>query len=124
MILTELHRTEIFSDFQTSVKLGIILSAPLLLFPTKRNEGPSQEVLQEIVLTLSARLIDTTYQKAALRSLMKIREIVGQKEFDSYFETVDKKMKKNFEILCQAYEIIKERVLNGKVENDGDITKT
>lgn len=45
------------------------------------------------------------HQEAVLKSLMKIRDAVGDEEFESYLADYDDSMKKNIEILSKIYNI-------------------
>ncbi|XP_014210099.1 stress response protein nst1-like [Copidosoma floridanum] len=51
------------------------------------------------------RLVQVVHQEAALKSLAKIRDTVGEEEFGKYLTEVDESMKRNFELLCEIYGI-------------------
>ena len=85
--------------------MGVILSTPLLLFPSKGIPPPSVQVLKEATQALASHLIQVTHQEAALKSLIKIRETVGAREFDTYLQDIDNKIKCDFETLCDVYKV-------------------
>ncbi|XP_051165432.1 uncharacterized protein LOC127284162 isoform X2 [Leptopilina boulardi] len=100
-----LNRPNALDNFQTNVTIGVLLSIPLLLFPSKEISRPSNEILKEATHSLLSHLIQITHQEAALKSLIKIREFVGVEEFEFYLQGTDNKIKNDFETLCDIYRI-------------------
>lgn len=115
-----LNRPNTLDNFQTNVTIGVLLSIPLLLFPSKGISRPSTQILKEATHALLSHLIQVTHQEAALKSLIKIREFVGTKEFDFYLQGIDNQVKNDFETLCDIYRI----KLNGNSKSDEDIRNT
>ncbi|XP_015601159.1 uncharacterized protein LOC107270564 isoform X2 [Cephus cinctus] len=106
IILNEgLNRPDALDNFQTNVTMGIILSVPSLLFPSASSPRPSTRVLKETTAALAARLVQVTHQEAALRSLVKIREAIGAEELDSYLLEYNPKVKRDFYVLCEVYDM-------------------
>jgi len=83
----------------------VILSAPLLLFPSSNSPPPTAQILKDATIAFASRLVQAPHQEAVLKSLMKIRDIVGEKEFGSYLVDYDDKLKKNIDVLSKIYNI-------------------
>ncbi|XP_014468480.1 PREDICTED: uncharacterized protein LOC106741218 [Dinoponera quadriceps] len=100
-----LNRPDAHNPFQTNVTTGVILSAPLLLFPSSDSPAPASQVLKDATIAFASRLVQVPHQEAVLKSLMKIRDAVGKKEFESYLADYDDNMRRNIEILSKIYNI-------------------
>lgn len=100
-----MNRPDVLDDYQTSIATGVILSTPLLLFPSRSSTRPGSEVVRAATQALAMRLVQVTHQESALRSLAKIREAIGEDEFAGYLKEVDDSMKRNFDLLCDVYGI-------------------
>lgn len=100
-----LNRPDAHNPFQTNVTTGVILSAPLLLFPSSNSPPPTTQVLKDATIAFASRLVQVPHQEAVLKSLMKIRDAVGEKEFESYLADYDDKFKKNIDVLSKIYNI-------------------
>ncbi|XP_053595790.1 uncharacterized protein LOC103575564 isoform X1 [Microplitis demolitor] len=90
-------------DIQSHITLGVILSAPSLLFPSSRSIKPSRQSLKTVINALASRLSDINYQEIALKSLVKIRDVIGD-EFVSYLEDCPG-AKEDFDNLSQVYNV-------------------
>lgn len=134
-----LNRPDAHNPFQTNVTTGVILSAPLLLFPSSNSPPPTTQILKDATIAFAARLVQVPHQEAVLKSLMKIRDEVGDEEFESYLAEYDDKLKKNIDVLSKIYNIkpskrkrernraqnivkadSKERILNKSWDSDSD----
>ncbi|XP_025270604.1 uncharacterized protein LOC105251443 isoform X2 [Camponotus floridanus] len=134
-----LNRPDAHNPFQTNVTTGVILSAPLLLFPSSNSPPPTTQILKDATIAFAARLVQVPHQEAVLKSLMKIRDEVGDEEFESYLADYDDKLKKNIDVLSKIYNIkpskrkrernraqdivkadTKERTLNKSWDSDSD----
>ena len=100
-----LSRADALDSFQTNVSVGVILSTPSLLFPSSSSPRPSNQILSEAIAALATRLIQVTHQEAAIRSLVKIHEIIGHEEFNYYLNNLDINAKRDYEVLCDVYEL-------------------
>lgn len=100
-----MNRPDAHNPFQTNVTTGVILSAPLLLFPSSDSPAPTSQILKDATVAFASRLVQVPHQEAVLKSLMKIRDAVGEQEFDGYLADYDDNMKKNIEILSKIYNI-------------------
>lgn len=85
--------------------MGVILSVPSLLFPSSGSPRPPEGVLKFAINALASRLVQVTHQEAALRSLARIREIIGTEEFDSHMMDNNSNVKRDFEVLCDVYNV-------------------
>ncbi|KAL6256824.1 hypothetical protein P5V15_011763, partial [Pogonomyrmex californicus] len=100
-----LNRPDAHNPFQTNVTTGVILSAPLLLFPSSNSPSPPTQILKDVTIAFASRLVQVPHQEAVLKSLMKIRDTVGEQEFESYLADYDDKLKKNIDVLSKIYNI-------------------
>ncbi|KAL7286251.1 hypothetical protein TKK_0019429 [Trichogramma kaykai] len=89
---------------------GVLLSTPLLLFPSRSTGRPSSALVREATRTLAMHLVQVQHQEAALRSLVKIRDSCdddengdGLSEVDAYLRQIDESILRNFELLCDVY---------------------
>jgi hypothetical protein len=92
-----------------NVSMGVILSIPSLVSPLLSPANGivliSQTGLIHLVSALSKKLVQDTYQKQSLKSLVRIREMVGEARFDRFLEGFHPQCKKDFDILCQVYDV-------------------
>jgi hypothetical protein len=92
-----------------NIAMGVILSIPSLvsplLTPTNGIVLISQTGLIHLVSALSKKLVQDTYQEQSLRTLVRIREMVGEARFDRFLEGFHPQCKKDFDILCQVYDV-------------------
>ncbi|XP_011344178.2 uncharacterized protein LOC105283262 isoform X2 [Ooceraea biroi] len=100
-----LNRPDAHNPFQTNVTTGVILSAPLLLFPSSNSPPPTAQVLKDATIAFASRLVQVPHQEAVIKSLVKIRDMVGEEEFESYLADYDDKLKKNIDVLSKIYNI-------------------
>jgi len=105
------------------VTTGVILSAPLLLFPSSNSPPPTTQVLKDATIAFASRLVQVPHQEAVLKSLMKIRDAVGEEEFESYLVDYDDKFKKNIDVLSKIYNIKPSKKKQNK-NHTQDIMKT
>lgn len=73
------------------------------MFPSSRNIKPSRQSLKTVINALASRLGDIKYQEVALKSLVKIRDAIGD-EFVSYLEDCPG-AKEDFDNLSQVYNV-------------------
>lgn len=97
------------SAVKGNIAMGVILSIPSLVSPllTPKNGIVlvSQTGLVHLVSALSKKLVQDTYQEHSLKTLVRIREMVGEARFDRFLEGFHPQCKKDFDILCQAYDV-------------------
>lgn len=81
------------------VCIGVMLSIPSLLHTT--ISSPKQTfVLRAAIDALTVKMIQVTYQEIALKILVRIREMIGVREFSIY---IAHGAYKEFELLCNVY---------------------
>lgn len=100
-----MNRPDAHNPYQTNVTTGVILSAPLLLFPSSDSCPPTTQILKDATIAFASRLVQVAHQEAVLKSLMKIRDAVGEEEFEGYLADYDGNMKRNIEVLSKIYDI-------------------
>jgi len=92
-----------------NIAMGVILSIPSLvnplLTPTNGIVLISQTGLIHLVSALSKKLVQDTYQEQSVKTLVRIREMVGEARFDRFLEGFHPQCKKDFDILCQVYDV-------------------
>jgi len=97
------------SAVKGNIAIGVILSIPSLVSPllTPKNGIVlvSQTGLIHLVSALSKKLVQDTYQEQSLKTLVRIREMVGEARFDRFLEGFHPQCKTDFDILCQAYDV-------------------
>ena len=97
------------SAVKGNVPMGVILSIPSLVSPLLVPKNGivlvSQTGLIHLVSALSKKLVQDTYQEQSLKTLVRIREMVGEARFDRFLEGFHPQCKKDFDILCQVYDV-------------------
>lgn len=97
------------SAVKGNIAMGVILSIPSIVSPllTPKNGIVlvSQTGLIHLVSALSKKLVQDAYQEQSLKTLVRIREMVGEARFDRFLEGFHPQCKKDFDILCQAYDV-------------------
>ncbi|XP_044576396.1 uncharacterized protein LOC123259773 isoform X2 [Cotesia glomerata] len=114
-------------DTDSHITLGVILSAPSLVFPSSRNIKPSRQSLKTVINALASCLGDIKYQEVALKSLVKIRDAIGD-EFVSYLEDCPG-AKEDFDNLSQVYNVHSlpkrsKKVRKKRLKHDKPVQKT
>lgn len=109
IVVEGLEKQTLTSPAKGNVAMGVILSIPSLvsplLTPTNGIILISQTGLIHLVSALSKKLVQDTYQKQSLKTLVRIREMVGEARFDRFLEGFHPQCKKDFDILCQVYDV-------------------
>jgi hypothetical protein len=97
------------SAVKGNIAMGVILSIPSLVSPLLAPKNGivlvSQTGLIHLVSALSKKLVQDTYQEQSLKTLVRIREMVGEARFDRFLEGFHPQCKKDFDILCQVYDV-------------------
>lgn len=100
-----LEKNSINDKFQEDVTMGVILALPSLLQPSLGFLGSSSEAIISVIKALSSKLFQVVYQEVAIRSLIKLRELIGKKIFDDHMESLDSSVSENFNLLCNVYNL-------------------
>lgn len=107
-VLTEictkcLERTPLNDKTQEDITTSLILALPTLLLTVLRyTENPTQSI-SIVIKSLSSKLLQVSYQEIAMRSLLKIKEKIGEKEFESHIENLDPTLAQNFNLLNDVF---------------------
>lgn len=81
--------------------IGVILSIPSLIQPVLLTSKRSF-ILRTVFNVMENKMLQIQYQEIVLKVLMKIREMIGEREFDA---TLPILMKRDFELLCKVYQL-------------------
>lgn len=79
--------------------VGVMLSLPSLIQPTL-GTSKREYVLKSTIDALTRKMVQVTYQEVALKVLLRIREMVGAREFS---EHIAHGAYREFEMLCNVY---------------------
>lgn len=79
--------------------VGVMLSLPSLIQPTL-GTSKRDYVLKSTIDALTRKMVQVTYQEVALKVLLRIREMVGAREFS---EHIAHEAYREFEMLCNVY---------------------
>ncbi|XP_063376617.1 uncharacterized protein LOC134663986 [Cydia fagiglandana] len=92
------------ADFDTKVNVitGLILSIPSVMAILKRRH-PVLDTFP-IFQTLGDKLFDHVHRDVALRSLIKLRRVVGPRDYMIYLSRLEPKVQDKFRILCEVYD--------------------
>lgn len=88
-------------NFAGRLAVGVMLALPALIQPALMTVKRSF-ILRSVLLALSNKMIQITYQEVALKSIIKIRDMIGQRDFHDFMPY---NAKKEFEMHCNAYGI-------------------
>lgn len=87
--------------FTGRLAVGVMLALPSLIQQTL-SSSKRNYIIKHSLHALSSKMIQVTYQDVALKSLLKIREMIGHREFN---ELMPYKARKDFDLLCTVYGI-------------------
>lgn len=79
--------------------VGVMLSLPSLIQPTL-GTSKRDYILKSTIDALTRKMVQVTYQEVALKVLLRIREMVGAREFS---EHIAHGAYREFELLCNVY---------------------
>lgn len=79
--------------------IGAMLSMPSLVY-TSLETPKHVYVLRAVIDALTTKMVQVTYQEIALKMLLRIREMVGVREFSEY---IAHGAYREFELLCNVY---------------------
>lgn len=88
------------NKIQTNIVLGIILALPFLL-----SYKTHDEIIFYLINILLDKLVQITNQETIMTALFRIRELIGGKKFDKELIIHGEKTKKEFEMLCDIYNL-------------------
>ncbi|XP_015126438.1 uncharacterized protein LOC107048003 [Diachasma alloeum] len=105
LLRSGLSRQDPLDPLQISITQGLILSAPALLYPSATTPPPSYNLLSATITALAHHLIQINHQEAALKSLLKIRDIIGPDNFAVHLSELNPTALKDFQVLCEVYKV-------------------
>lgn len=79
--------------------IGAMLSMPSLVH-TSLGTPKQNYILRAVIDALTTKMVQVTYQEIALKMLLRIREMVGVREFSEY---IAHGAYREFELLCNVY---------------------
>lgn len=97
---------------RTNVVIGIIIALPFFL------QKVTHESLLYIIRALFEKMVQMTYQEVTLRSLVKIKDAIGDERFDEYIKySGTNSTRKDFDLLCEVYDVQKKNINETGIEN-------
>lgn len=89
-----------FSEqYDGRVCVGVMLSMPSLVY-TSLGTPKQNHIVRAAVQALSVKMLQVQYQEVALKVLLRIREMIGVREFS---EHIAHNAYRDFELLCNVY---------------------
>ncbi|XP_026810661.1 uncharacterized protein LOC113552145 isoform X2 [Rhopalosiphum maidis] len=93
---------------KSSLTVNVMECVPVVLQQIVKRNGERPIAIPtfvHLVTALSNKMVQATFQQAAVYCLDRVKEIVGRNKFDHYLETFHPIIKKDFEVLCEVYRI-------------------
>lgn len=88
-----------FEQFDSRVCVGVMLSMPSLVY-TSLGTPKQSFIVRAAIEALANKMVQVTYQEVALKVLLRIREMIGAREFS---EHIAHGAYRDFELLCNVY---------------------
>lgn len=85
--------------FDGRICVGVILSLPSLVY-TSLGTPKQNHIVRAVIEALTNKMIQVTFQEIALKVLLRIREMIGVREFS---EHIAHGAYRDFELLCNVY---------------------
>lgn len=96
--------------------VGVMLSLPSLVQPTL-STSKRHHLLKAAIAALCRKMVQVTYQEVALKVLIRIREMIGAREFSEHIAHADHR---EFELLCNVYGLPRSESLSAMNGGGGD----
>lgn len=87
------------SENGSRICIGVMLSLPSLVH-TAIGTPKQNYLLRAVIDALTTKMVQITYQEIALKALLRIRELIGGREFSEY---MNHSVYREFELLCNVY---------------------
>lgn len=94
-----LHQKKCFEEFDSRVCVGVMLSLPSIIY-TSLGTMKHDFIVRAAIEALSKKMIQASYQEIALKVLLRIREMIGVREFSAH---IAHGAYRDFELLCNVY---------------------
>lgn len=88
-----------FEQFEGRVCVGVMLSMPSLVY-TSLGTPKQKHIVRTVIQALTSKMVQVTYQEVALKVLLRIREMIGVREFS---EHIAHGAYRDFELMCNVY---------------------
>lgn len=88
-----------FESFSGRICVGVMLSLPSLVY-TSLGTAKQSYIVRAAINALTDKMIQVTYQEIALKVLLRIREMIGARDFSEY---IAHGAYRDFELLCNVY---------------------
>lgn len=88
-----------FEQFSGRICVGVMLSLPSLVY-TSLGTPKQSYVVRAAIDALTNKMVQVTYQEIALKVLLRIRDMIGAREFS---EHIAHTAYRDFELLCNVY---------------------
>lgn len=85
--------------FAGRMTVAVMLALPALILPVLITPKRAY-VVKSVMEALANKMVKITYQEIALKILLKIKDMIGQSEFN---EHMPMNVKQDFELLCKVY---------------------
>lgn len=94
---------------------GVMLSLPALVQPTLNSSVKRHQLLTAAIAALCRKMVQVTYQEVALNVLIRLRQMVGAREFAEHIAHADHR---EFELLCNVYGLPRSEAGSGDAADD------
>lgn len=94
-----MEQTTYFQQFDGRICIGVMLSMPSLVY-TALGTPKQNHIVRTVIHALTNKMVQVTYQEVALKVLLRIREMIGVREFS---EHIAHGAYRDFELLCNVY---------------------
>lgn len=94
-----MEQKKYFQQFDSRICVGVMLSLPSLVY-TSLGTTKQNHIVRAVIQALTHKMVQVTYQEIALKVLLRIREMIGIREFSQY---IAPRAYLQFELLCNVY---------------------
>lgn len=94
-----MEQKKYFQKFDARICVGVMLSLPSLVY-TSLGTTKQNHIVRAVIQALTHKMVQVTYQEIVLKVLLRIREMIGVREFS---EHIAHGAYRDFELLCNVY---------------------
>lgn len=99
IINSGMEQKKYFQQFDSRICVGVMLSLPSLVY-TSLGTTKQSHIVRAVIQALTHKMVQVTYQEIALKVLLRIRTMIGVREFS---EHIAHGAYRDFELLCNVY---------------------
>lgn len=100
-LLNKILENSKYTNAQPNIVLGTILAAPFLIL-----SSTSSDTLLYLIQQLLDKIPEEIYKEAAIRSLVHVRNVIGESKFYEYLEMSSSRISKgSFDSMCASYDL-------------------